>query len=290
MRPLALQPALECQRLLAQLAVQRPVGLQLQPAIAQLAIAGQRAADAPRQLLEPVGRIEIGQLQVGLPAQRLGEAQRQLALRPALAGLQAQFGQLQLAAVALQRAGQAQRPGRAEQTNVEVALVAAVGIVQRGLQLLQLQLHVGQRIQLLPGEGATLEVQVGGEGRTPVESAGKLQGFAGGVLQLQLLYLRSTGIDSAAQRHAHRLLHPGQGGGAAHLITLAQGAAGVQAETGEAQARRQAGQRLEVAGRQLQFQRQPFGQRLQPATQFAVEIALAVGDQLQPLQQAAIQL
>ncbi len=103
---------LQLARLAAQLAGEVQLGLGLQRFVAQRASALERTAELAGQLRQPVRRVQLAQLQVGLPGDAIGEADAQAASGCALACAQLQLRQVHHLQVAAERAVQAEIAGR----------------------------------------------------------------------------------------------------------------------------------------------------------------------------------
>src|SRR5690606_21740169 len=83
-RPRCAGLELQHRRLITQLALQLDARVRVQIFSLQATFAAQRAAQQPRQFGNPVGRIELLQLQGGFPTDGIGEAQTQLPFGAAL--------------------------------------------------------------------------------------------------------------------------------------------------------------------------------------------------------------
>ena len=291
--PRALDLGLQPRRLTAQTPRQVDIRIQAQTPGAQLALAVQRTGQLPRKLGQPVGRIEVLQLQASIPAQALGEVQAELTLGPALAGLQAQLGQKQLLQVAAEWTLQAEGTGRALQLGAEVAEVVAALVGQLALQHAQAHrrlFELGQ--QAAPGKILPVETSIEAQRLLPVDPPAELQALFGTGAEAEVGDIGASGIDPAVQRHGQgpALALARQPGAAADPVAVGEIAARLYLNRVQAQGLRQLAAGQESIGDQACTGRQVRGHGLHLAGQPALQVAAAVGAQLQAAEQVAIHL
>ncbi|MCY1347364.1 hypothetical protein D9M69_334710 [compost metagenome] len=282
---------LQQRRLAAQAALEVEVGAGLQRVVLPAALAAQGAGQRAGQLLQPVGRVECVEGEVGVPGQAVGEAQAELAFRPALAGLELQRRQMHLLQVAADRALQVEGAGRAVEVGVEMAEVVAVAVLHFGLQAAQRHRRfLVQRVEALPGEVAPGEAAVHGKAVLPVQAPLQLDLAILAGIQAQRGDIRAPGIDRALQLQRHNAALARQAGAAVDPVAVREVAGGVQQDLVETQGIRQLGAGLEAVRLEARAGRQVFGQRLHLAGQTADQVAAAVRRQLQGLLQRAFYL
>ncbi|KAF1071528.1 MAG: hypothetical protein GAK45_00496 [Pseudomonas citronellolis] len=279
---------LELRGLVAQAALQVDLGLQLQHTVLQAALAAQRPAEAPGQLGDPVGGVEVAQLQLRIPGQRIGEGQPQAAFRAALPGLELQRRQVHFGEVARYRAGQAEGPCRAVEFSGEVAQVAAVAVADLCRQRVQRHRRfVDGRVQAAPGEVQPVGADIGGEAVLPVEPAIEAQPLLGRSLQGQRTDIRALGIDSTFQAQGHVTALARQRRRATDLVAAGEVAHGIQQYMIEHQRIGQVGRAPEALGSDPRLGRDVVLQRLRVGAQVTVEVAAAVTFEQQVAEQVA---
>ncbi len=289
-------PALPCPlgldlehcRLAAQAAFQVKLGIQAQGIAFHFAFAAQRPRQGTRQLGQPIGWVERRQLQVDIPCQGVCKAHGDTTGSLALPGTQRQLRQLHLTQVTFERAGQAERAGRAIQVAIECALVVAIAITHLGQE--PLEGDFGRRlkwIQAQPREVLPVQLGVGDQTLLPVSRGLQLDplGIAG--VQVQGIEPGTFAVDQPGQQHSDRRLLGRQAGRPRQLIALEQVAPGVELELVELHGVGQRGGRLEGRGTDLQGRRQVLGQRLQLPAQRSVEVTAAGACEFQGFLQLA---
>ena len=277
--------------LATQAALEIEVGVERELFVLQLALAAQRTGQVSGHFPEPVGRIEIGQLQRRIPGHAIGESHADAAGGLALPGFQYKLRQADPLQVALERAGEGEGPGRPVQVTAEIPLVVAIAVLHLGLEAMQHHLRrLVQWIQAQPGKVLPVEGGRGAQGLLPVGAGGQGQELLGRGGQVQPRHFRALGIDPAAQCQGDRAVLRGEVARAHQLVAGLEIAVGGQFELAEQQGVRQAGGGLEITGTQMDLRRQVVRQRLQLASQPALQVAAAVGLHIEAFLQLALDL
>ena len=207
----------------------------------------------------------------------------------ALPGLHDQLRQGDLFQTAAERTAQGERPRRAIQRGVEITEVLAVGVghfagkgAQRHLRL------VDFRIEPVPREVLPVDIGLSAEALAPVDIAGELEALRVVGVEVEAGDLRAIGVDLAFEQQRYWRFFGGQRGVAEQLITVFQVAFAREHKLIELQGVRQIGAGFERVAGDAQLGRQVFRQRLQFTVQLAVEVATAVGVQVEGFQQVAV--
>ncbi len=277
--------------LAAQSPLEVQIGIQAQRVALEFALAAQRARQGARQLGQPVRRVERRQFQCRVPRHALGKLHGDAAGHLALAGFKGQLWQADLAQVALERAADLEGTCRPVQVATEIALVVAVAVVDLGVQAPQRDLRsLVQRVQAQPREVQPVDAGIGNQTALPVGSGAERDTLLRGGAQVQGGDLGALGIHPATQAQADRPLLGRQAAGAHQLVTFCQVAIGTEFQLLELQGVRQSGRWLEAGGAQAYLGRQVLGQGPQLTRQAPLQVAAAVGLQVEAFLQVAFYL
>lgn len=200
-------------------------------AIRHAPLAGEVAGQATGQFGDPVGGVEVLEGKLGVPIHCAGEAHLDAPLGLALAGGQAQVGQLHLAQVTLERTGEGEVAGRPLQGGIELPVVVAVEVLHLAVEALQAHGRLVDRgIQPVPGEVTPGDAGIQGQGLLPVDPPVQVERLLRRSHQSQSLEVRALGVHTAGQVEAYVTALARQAGVPFDRVALRQVAPGLEGE------------------------------------------------------------